>query len=369
MKNLNLILVFVFSFTIIFNSCEKDEVDNPVEENFIPTNFKVDIPSSINRASTKAYNNKSASIGGNDIYMHLTNFIHLGDEAAQIVEDIMISIGKNNLSQEMSFSFISEDDGREKKVVIVADSDFEGVTWQYQLTITDVLSENNEDGGVALQVFWNNGTVKGIAIIKPYNIDRNSETEFTNALFRIDYSEASENGYEQEMTVYISDIELPSPLVNPFAVSTLKMNVGKKGNVVEIYGNSNHPNAKFFTDDVGFNWAFVAAGEIDSNIGVAEVGLPPSDLDSDERAAILETHSLNNVFTNQINETWPGLDPETVASFLENTEAPGYFNSNGFVQGGTSPGSQYDNIKEAIDALTPYNPYYITNMHVAFKPN
>ena len=357
MKKFRLFLISIFSFAIILSSCDKNKVES-IDASSLPTKFKVDIPSSINKASTKAYK-EGSGLNGDEMYMHLTNFIHLGDEAAKIVEDIMKAISTYGLSQEADFTFTGDDDGREKHVVIVTDSDFEGTTWQYQLTMAD--------GGMAMQIFWNKGTIKGVSILKPYNINRNDDDLMTEALFRIDYSEAAENGYEQEMTVYISDIELPSPLVNPFAMNSLKMNVGKKGNIVEVYGNSSHPNAKFFSNDVGFNWAFVAAGKEDTDIGVAEVGLPPSTLNSDDRATILETYSLNAVFTAQINAVWPGLDPAQVALFLKNTEAPGYFNSSGFIQGGTSPGSQYDALETAIASLSPYNPYAITNLHITFK--
>ncbi|MBN1253586.1 MAG: hypothetical protein JXR51_03360 [Bacteroidales bacterium] len=360
-----IILISALLILTIFNSCKKDEA-NIWDDNYLPENFKVDIPSSINSSENKVFKTETP-VSGNEIYFYLTSFIHIGDEAAQIVEDIINSIRQNNLSQEMSFSFTSDDDGRLKNVTIIQNSDFEGITWQYQLTMTDAESENNADNGLAMQIFWNKGTIKGVAIIKPYNVNRNCETVFTNAMFRVDYSEAAENGYEQEMTVYISDIQLPSPLVNPYAMETLKMNVGKTGNIVEVYGNSNHPNAVFFTADVGFNWAFVAAGETESNIGLAEVGLPPSDLNSDSRTVILETYSLKNVFTNQIYSVWPGIDPVNMAVYLQNTDAPGYFNSTGFVQGGTSPGSEYNAIDEAINDLVPYNPYIVSNMHVQFK--
>ncbi len=365
MKNIRLLLISFFSFAIILSSCNKDKVE-PIDVSSLPTNFKVDIPSSINKAATKAYK-EGDGLNGNIMYLHLTNFIHIGNEAAIIVEEIIKSISKNGLSQEGDFTFTGDDDGREKHVVITTNSDFEGTTWQYQLTMTDKLSESEEDGGIAMQIFWNKGTIKGVSILKPYNIDRNIEELLQTAMFRIDYSEATENGYEQEMTVYISDMELPSPLVNPYAINSLKMNVGKKGNIVEVYGNSSHPNAKFFNNDVGFNWAFVAAGEEDTNIGIAEVGLPPCTLNTDNRTTILKTNSLNAVFIAQIIEVWPELDPITVAQYLKNTEAPGYFNSNGFVQGGTSPGSEYGNIETAIASLSPYNPSIITNMHVTFK--
>ncbi|NJK86559.1 MAG: hypothetical protein HC906_11910, partial [Bacteroidales bacterium] len=49
---------------------------------------------------------------------------------------------------------------------------FRGENWEYQLTITDAESENNEDKGIGMQVFWRKNPIEGIALFKPYNIDR-----------------------------------------------------------------------------------------------------------------------------------------------------------------------------------------------------
>ena len=272
----------------------------------------------------------------------------------------------------MTFSYEGDDDARTKKMVIIADSEFEGTVWNYQLTVIDVDSEGNDDGGIAMQIFWNTGIIDGVAILKPYNIDRNhTEDIFSQAMFRIDYSETKSNGYEQEMTVYISGITMPNPLEEPFAMKTMKMTVGKNGNVVEVFGNSNHPNAILFSSETGFNWAFVAAGETNSDLAVAEVGLPPSDLDNNSRETILGEYSLKNVFTAEITNAWPDIAnfPDLLETYLQNTEGPGYFNAQGFVAGGTSPSAEYNELSNAIENLVPYNPIEITNLSLEFKAN
>ena len=169
------------------------------------------------------------------------------------------------------------------------------------------------------------------------------------------------------MTVYISGLTLENPLVDPYSMETLKMTAGKNGNTIEVFGNSNHPNAKLFTSETGFNWAFVAAGSDVLQIGVAEVGLPPSDLNSTDRKVILEDYSVKNVFTNQITETWPDLPSELINAYLVNTEAPGYFNYNGFVAAGVAPGLEYGIFETAVQALTPYNPIEVSSLTLAFK--
>jgi len=372
MKKLSLILTVLISFSFIFTSCNPDEME-PIDNNIMPDKFKVDIPAALMSEGTKSLKSKkSDELQGNDIYEHLTTFINVGDEAAEIVSDIIKGISAYNLSQPMSFTFTSEEDGRDKNVVIVEKSTYDEKEWQYQMTITDADSEENDDGGIGIQIFWDKDPVDGIAILKPYNINRDEIPYFSEAMFRIDYSETGSNSYEQEMTVYIAGLKTDIPHLDPFVMETLKMNVGKNGNTIEVYGNSNHPNAVLFTSDHGFNWAFVAAGSNVSEIGVAEVALPPSDLNSTDRQVILKDHSIKNVFTEEINSWFMeiyGVTPteQQLAIYLQNTEAPGYFNNDGFVQGGTSPGPEYDVFEAAINNLTPYNPIEVSDLTIAFK--
>lgn len=50
-----------------------------------------------------------------------------------------------------------------------------------------------------------------------------------------------------------------------------------------------------------------------------------------------------------------------------NTEGPGYFYSDGFISGGTSPGGAWDVLAERLKALSPYNPKDIGNLELLFK--
>ncbi len=348
-------------------SCENnDDVVMP-EDNILPENFKVDIPRALSRNG--ALNAKVAvdTVDGNVIYVHLTNFIHIGESAAGITQEIIASIAIYRINRPMELSFESDEDGRVKNLVVVENSFFEGKQWEFEMTITDAESEGNEDGGKAIQVFWNRNPIEGIAILKPYNIDRDNEEEWTKAMFRIDYSENDERGYDAHMIVSISDLPLAEPLDDPYSMKTMKMFVGKKGDIVDIYGNSDHPNAVFFSGQAGFNWAFVASGDDQADVGVAEVGLPPSNLDEPNRDVLLNDYSIKNVFTEEIYSVWPSIDEDIVDAFLHNTSAPGFFNEDGFVNGGISPGPEYDALVPRLSDLSPYNPDEISNLSVTFK--
>ncbi len=365
MKKISLILIAVLAVAITFTSCKKDK--DLTKADIIPQNFKVDVPNSLTKTPAKA--SKDDVLNGNDIYGHLSTFIAVGEGSADIVQSIMRSIRQYDLDQAMSFSYQSDEDGRTKNVVIIENSEFEGTNWEYELTMTDADSETNSDGGKAMQIFWNNSPVKGTAILKPFNLNKNDQDVWSdeNTMYRIDYSEIDAT-YDATMKVYISGLVLPDPSVgeNKFAMETMKMFVGKKGDIVDVFGNSNHPNANFFDENtVGFNWAFAASGDESVDRAVAEVGLPPSNSDETSRTVLLGDYSIYNVFHDELIEL--GYQENDIADYLVNTQAPGYFNSDGFVAAGTAPSDAYANAEASMSNLTPYNPILISNLDIQFK--
>lgn len=371
MKKQNVFLsVLVIGFTLVFSSCKKDEVGPDNQNGILPTRFSVDVPSAISQSASakKAYSSDD-TIKGSDIYHHLGLFIAVGDGAGEIIEDIISGIRYYNINKPLSLTYSSDDDSRTKNLVVFEEAGFEDQVWDFQMNITDAESEGNEDGGLALQIFWNTNPIKGIAILKPYNIDRTENELADEATFRIEYSEAGEGGYDAQMLVSISGLEVINPLVDPYSISTIKMFAGKKGDIIDVYGNSNHPNAKFFNADAGFNWAFVASADEANDVAVAEVGLPASNLNETSREVLLVDYSIKNVFTAQINDVWPGIDQSLVEAYLTNTGAPGYFNQDGFVQGGVSPGVQYNEVESRIETLSPFNPSEVSEMQIEFKLN
>lgn len=372
-KFISYTLFLGMALMFLVTSCDENP-EITTQQDLLPESFRVEIPSAISNADyveggKMSGRTKDDMLQGNDIYEHLGTFIAIGDGAAEIVEEIIFGLRKHKIDRILSLSFISDDDNRVKNLVVESNVEYEGKLWQYQLTITDEESEGNADGGKAMQVFWNKGRpIMGIAIIKPYNIDRVENPEAKDAIIRIDYTEQSTKGYDAEMEVYITNLPLPSPLDDPYALSSLHMFAGKKGDVVDVYGNSNHPNAILFAGNTGFNWVFVASGSDPKEMGVAEVGLPPSTLDESDRNILLKDYSIKNVFTTEINAAWPSLDPEVLETYLKNTAAPGYFsNKVGFISGGVSPGPEWDVFASRLDNLSPYNPLETSNLEVTFK--
>jgi len=363
-------LFVAFIMAVTFIACETNPEVEP-QADILPTEFGIDIPSSISNqgaiAGRLAGRVSEDVLQGNDIYQHLELFIHVGDGASHIVGNIINSIRKHNIDRILTLSYESDDDGRVKNLVVVKSPEYEGVVYEFGLTITDAASEGNEDGGYAMQIFWDRSPVKGVAIMKPFNIDRLHDADAGEGVIKIEYDSESNMGYDAHMIVSIANLTLEDPADDPYSMRTMKMFVGKTGNVIDVLGNSNHPNAKFFTDDTGFNWAFVAAGYDDKNLAVAEVGLPPSNLDESNREVLLGTYSIKNVFTEQIYTAYPNIEQDLVDLYLFHTEAPGYFTDEGFVAGGTPPAGLWEELEQRIEDLAPYNPFEVTNLQIDFQ--
>ncbi len=380
MKTIKRLFPAVFLIALLIQSCELNELSKPEEKiGILPDRFKIDIPgslssdlksSSISQKSTASV--QADTLNGNAVYAHLTNFIAIGEAGAEIIEHIILAIALYDIDEPMTLSFESNDDGRIKNLVVVEGGEYAERMWEYMLLITDAESESDPDGGKALQIFWNNSPLEGIAILRPYHIDRIHDRETLDAVVRLEYSDAGTNEYDAYMIVEIAGLPMPDPRLDPYALNSLKMYVGKSGDRIDIFGNSDHPNAYFFTEKTGFNWAFVASGYDSQNIGVAEVGLPPSMLDENNRGVLLEDYSIKNVLTEEINRWFIdeiGLRPDSsdLAVYLRNADAPGFFADHGFVQSGVSPGEEYDELVNQIKKLSPFNPKSVNELQIDFN--
>lgn len=368
MKKLSFYSFIVFLLALMFfTACENTFTGPETETSILPEQLTVDIPAALSEDFSAKKSAMVDTLKGREIYGNLRFFIHTGAHSARLVKHVILALNVYNIDQVKSVVYESDDDGRIKNLVVVEAPEFEGRTWEYGLTITDAESEGEEDGGKAMQIFWSSRPNEGITLIRPYNLDRTNESRMAEAMFRIDYSAAGELGYDRHMIVSIADLPAIDPLLAPFAMDGMKMFVGKKGNLVDVFGNSSHPNAKFLTEKVGYNWAFAACGSDVEDIAVAEVGLPLSILDSGDREVLLGENSIYNVLYNEVKTIWPHASDEILNAWLSNTEAPGYFDADGFIQGGEAPGDEYLPLVDRIMGLTPYNPFTIANLEINFN--
>ena len=234
MRRKSILFLPIILALFFFVQCEENE-DTGVDKQLdtvLPSNFKVDIPDALsNTAELKSASLKSTTgndtIKGQDVYKHMNHFIHIGETAAEVVNEIIQGIVKYDLDENREVTYTSNDDGRKKRLVVKENVTFEDNQWKHQLTIFDVESESDEDDGKAMQVFWNSDPIKGIALIKPYNLDRENSAAAGDALYRIDYSEKGENGYDREMMVYIDSFP-HKDAIDVYHMTNFKLFAGKK---------------------------------------------------------------------------------------------------------------------------------------------
>ncbi len=381
-------LIGLMTATAVFLliSCENTLMDQKNNDaGILPERFKVDIPSSLSNADLKSTAFKSTAmdtLNGNHIYAYLNVFIAVGEGAADMVEAIMWHIRAYKIENVISLSYTSKDDNRVKNLDVISNVEFQGRTWEYGLTLTDAESESNPDGGIGMQIFWNKSPIEGIALFKPYNIDRNRHNGNPAAMAGIEYSEKSTDQYDSHMIVELAGFPFVNTVPQDYALESMKMFVGRKGNIVDVIGNSNHPNVRFNSYDSenkGFDWAFVASGKKNENIAVAEVGLPYSIADLSTRTSILQDNSIKKVLTREMTNfvvaayanagitLQPGEISAYITPYLKNADAPGYFSNHGFMKGGSAPNSNYSELESRISVLAPYNPSEINDLNIDFK--
>jgi hypothetical protein len=386
MKTRNFLIGMMTVMSVLFfTSCENSLLDRKNNDSgILPERFKVEIPSALSNADLKSTLKSTAmdTLNGNHIYAYLNVFIAVGEGAADMVQAIMWHIRAYKIEDVISLTYTSDEDHRVKNLDVISDVEFQGRTWEYQLTITDAESEGNTDGGIGMQIFWNKSPIEGIAIFKPYNINRNKHDGNPDAMASIEYSEKSTSEYDSYMIVDLAGFPFENSVPQNYALESMKMFVGKKGNIIDVIGNSNHPNVRFNiydTDHSGFDWAFVASGQKNENIAVAEVGLPYSTADISTRTAILGDNSIKKVLTREMTNfvvdayanAGITLQPDEIAAiltpYLKNADAPGYFSNHGFVQGGVAPDNSYTELESRISGLVPFNPMDINNLQIEFN--
>ncbi|MDH5367418.1 MAG: hypothetical protein OEW67_10545 [Cyclobacteriaceae bacterium] len=359
MKNSKLYLTIILVSLVVF-SCK---VDEPIKDQSVvfPETFRVDIPPSISSLEAGSLSGRVEGDGdgiieGNEIYQSLRYFIAVGEKSAEILEFVLVvgrTLEQLNLS---TYSFTSDDDGREKRIDINHDVNKGGVNYQYEMLMYDVLDNN-----LGLQLLWNTNPVSGIAILKPYNIDRIKNIDATTAIIQIEYSEESVD-YDATMVVSIAGL-LP---VNNGDIDNMKMFAGKKGNIVDVRGNSNHPNVIIIdpTFTGGRNYAFVGRGDDVNNIGVVNLALPPSSVTTND---IFVDYNLYNVLQGEIN-TVANLDQLIIDAILIEAHSPAYFNNTvGFITSGVGNApTGFSNEFIDLSGLSTYVPNDIKNLSIDF---
>ncbi len=359
----SLAIVFIL-FSTIFVSCIKDDIDdediNP-QKGIIPVNIAVDIPEAISSFTTnKTYKTvEGDTLSGTDIYQNISLFIAIGEQSAEIVDAVLTVVNALGIHGIISLEFVSEEDNRPKQVVIEQGGTYDGESWEYQLIMTD-----QDDS--ALVVYWNQTPKKGVTILSPYNLNRSEDPSIADILYKVEYSETGASGYEKDMTVSI--IGIPENPEDDGYINNLKMFAGKNGDIIDVFGNSNHPEIQLIDSNYtgGRNYAFTARGHTNAEVGVAIVGLPPSSVNTTND--LLEIYSVINVLTEEANNAGY-TDSAAIAVFLSNAEAPGYFiHPQGFVSNGNNVPSNaaFTNDFINLSGLVPFVPNDVKELMISW---
>ncbi|MEP2023459.1 MAG: hypothetical protein ABJH98_09435 [Reichenbachiella sp.] len=354
MKKLYILTLSVFFFLAC--SDEKDQLDQ-AQSTDLPEKFTVDIPSTLSNPSglnAGRISKTSDELSATEIYGALREFIYVGENAAMALEEIIKVAAVVKVSGLDEFTIDSEDDGTSKTFTFNQNVTYSSIAYANEMLVTD------EDGDTALQVVWNTNPVSGKAILNPYYLDRTEGEELIDTFYQLEYDESSD-GNTQEMTVTIVGIPLEEGLDN------MKMTVIKTGDVVEVFGNSNHPNAKIISDDLiqDRNYAFIARANETNDIAVAEVALPPSSVETND---VMDDYSLFTVIDAEIK--YVGLtNQDQIDAYLANAVPPAYFDkSTGFLGAGENVPSNDGFTSDFIDLsdLSPYVPNDIANLSIEF---
>ncbi len=348
-------------------SCQKQGINYDRLE--LPAKITIDLPESISSSNIKSAED---TINGNRIYAYMRYFIYTAEASAQFIEDVLKQLSFVSLKPGEIFSYTGQD-GRIKIVELSEYQNFEKHLWRYKLTLKDEQIEVDSQNGTALEFYWNPQPKECLAIIKPATLDYNLTNKWQEGRIKLYYSQnpIKTSGYEEIMTVEISN----KPLFRPrFGMRNMKMFVGRTNERVDLYGNSDLPEAWLLIprSRPGIDWAFVASADYQNKLAVAEVGLPPNYLNTNSRNALLKTYSIYNVLRNEYYHWYlqnHGQPPDTsvMDNYLQNAKAPGFFNNNGFVQGGDEPGEEYEPLVEAIEKLKPYKPKEVLELQILFS--
>lgn len=344
----------------IFFACKKEDTGSG--DSLVPLNFVIDIPESISKVGNPGGQRTTATTATFDgavQYESLRAYIGLGENSVQVMRKIM-QVANDLLKNKIStLTFKSDDDGREKILVVTEKPYREGETWQYEMLLTDKAS-----GNLALQCVWNKTSLKGIVVMDPDQLNYTDPTK--DVMYRCDF-EINPVGYDQSMFVQIT---------NPLNANGLKcfdMQVYRKGDIVEVTGTSFHPTLKIdknSTTEPGLCYAFVAKGDQKKNVGVAKVGFPfanvttNSDLDKTYNLIWLYRESY------KAGPDYAGQNDQQIDDFIiangANLESPGYFKSSGLVSSGTNIPTDFSSDFASISNLKPTIPTKVRDLIISF---
>ena len=85
-------LTFFLTGMLIFTACENDFNGTGLEESLLPDQLTVEIPSALSHDVTAKKSAQVDTLKGGEIYRHLSNAADRGDEAANVIADVVVKM-------------------------------------------------------------------------------------------------------------------------------------------------------------------------------------------------------------------------------------------------------------------------------------
>lgn len=334
---LSIFLLFSLSY------CDKGEEE---KDPLFKEDFAFSMPEAVSFSAEK-------ELSGIEIYAYLRHFVKLAESGVEAVRAINTTLYRQDITETGDFT-VSGADGRQKNCKLQHSASYDGKNYDYLLTV--------HDGSFpALYFYWNESPYQAFAIVKPsvLNFDNDKHPEAKAKIF---YSETS-NEYAQELTVSLdglsqSAVDIPDKV---------KLFAGKTGDIIYFVGNANLPEITLINDNHadGYQWAFVGKAQQADNIGIAELALAPCLFDSRN---ILSPFALKTVLEAEIAEVYPDAPQEQIDLYLQNTDAPAYFESTGFVSCGSDipENPAFSESFLSMKNLRPFTPAEVQSLEVNF---
>jgi hypothetical protein len=357
------ILVLLTLILNIFSSCNDNDNDNNESGGFYLqyAPFRIVIPEYM-RYSDEYFNNYNHETDGDKIVRDLIRYIGIANLFAYYAEREAYVLYQ--FEEGIDTSFINSDTilTEYKKNMM-----FENNLYEYFVSCSRLGEQSNEPNGVFHQHYYNMDPSEGTIIhysINRYYDDYQDYDSIQLIKVRLDYNHANTSFYDKEMKVSVENLTVS----HQFPMDKFMVFAGLKDYYLDLYGNFNLPNSKFMTDEIGFNWSFVASGDLYNKIGVFEIGLPTCSFNSSSRTEILNDHSAYMVLARQLFQLMPNINNNynAVLHYIKHIVPPYYVNRDGFVNSDTLPSSDYSTIKERLSTLVPFNPSTIENLEVTF---
>ena len=356
MKANRLLIILVLIAGILGSSCSKKK-----KGDIVPDDMDIDLSDAISvpDLEKKGFIYEDTIVSGRDLYQKLRTLIFYGDHAGTIMNQYLSILDQYEITGPTIFSFINDQDGKTKNVVVTDHADFFNETWDYFMFVTDGF-----EGG-ALALYWNMNPRKAIAIFRPKALNSNS-IFLRNAWVWIEYNE-SDPFFDRTTLIQITGMDTTSANY----MSKLKMFIGKKGDIAHIYGNSIHPTAYLVDPEHtdGRSWSFKAKNNMKLDIAVAKCALPTTKMTLDEMPTIWSTYAMDEVLRAEIEAVYTEATPAQVDFYVKNAIGLAYFvGPAGFVSNNMDvpedPGFTNDILN--LTGLEPWTPLDVYNMIISF---